>query len=224
MMISIDEIIRTKRKSIALIVERDGRLVVRAPSRASPEFIHAFVNEKESWIIKKQAEFKSARPKFAPKEFVEGEEFWYLGTLYPLKFSEHRRPRLSLDGGFILSRTAYPKARAVFERWYREQALRIVPERVEQYAVKYGFNYKQIKITSARTRWGSCSMRGTLSFAWRLIMSPLDVVDYVVAHELVHLRAHNHSKDFWGRVKEIMPDYKAKLEWLKVNGHLLTLE
>lgn len=224
MLIPIDEIIRTKRKSVALIVERDGRLVVRAPRRASQEFIQAFVNEKESWIIKKRAEFKSARPKFAPKEFVEDEEFWYLGALYPLKFSEQRRPRLFLDGSFILSRTAYPKVRVVFERWYREQAMRIIPERVEQYALKYSFTYRQIKITSARARWGSCSARGTLSFAWRLIMSPLDVVDYVVVHELVHLRAHNHSRDFWGRVKEIMPDYKEKLEWLKVNGHLLTLD
>jgi len=223
-MITIDEIIRTKRKSIALIVERDGRLVVRAPRRVSQEFIHAFVDEKESWIIKKQAEFKSAHPKFAPKEFVEGEEFWFLGMLYPLKFSEYHRPHLFLDGAFLLSRTAYPKVHAVFERWYREQALRIIPERVEHYAVQYGFDYKQIKITSARTRWGSCSTRGTLSFVWRLIMSPLDVVDYVVVHELVHLRAHNHSKDFWGRVKEIIPDYKEKVDWLKVNGHLLTLD
>lgn len=223
-MMPIDEIIRSKRNSIALIVERDGRLVARAPRRASQELIQAFVNEKESWIIKKRAEFKSARQKFAPKEFVEGEGFWYLGRLYPLKFSEQRRPRLFLDGDFTLSRTAYPKVRVVFERWYREQAVQIVPERVEQYALKYGFTYKQIKITSARARWGSCSTRRTLSFAWRLIMSPLDVVDYVVVHELVHLRAHNHSKDFWAGVKEIMPDYKEKLEWLKINGHLLTLD
>ncbi|MCL4529172.1 MAG: M48 family metallopeptidase [Chloroflexi bacterium] len=223
-MITIDKIIRSKRRSIALIVEPDGRLIVRAPRRVSQEDIHAFVNEKENWIVKKQAEFKSAYPKFASKEFVEGEGFWYLGRLYPLTFSEQHRPRLFLDGSFILSRTAYPNARAVFERWYREQALQIIPERVEHYAAKYGFTYKQIKITSARTRWGSCSTRGALSFAWRLIMSPLDVVDYVVAHELVHLRAHNHSKGFWGRVAEIMPDYKEKVKWLKINGHLLTLD
>jgi predicted metal-dependent hydrolase len=223
-MITIDEIIRTKRKSIALIVERDGRLVVRAPRRASQEIIHAFVNEKENWIIKKQAEFKSAYPKFAPKEFSEGEEFWYLGKLYPLAFGENHRPPLFLDGSFILSRTAHSNAHSVFENWYKEQALQIIPERVKLYAGEYGFTYKQIKITSARTRWGSCSARGVLSFTWRLVMSPLDVVDYVVVHELVHLRAHNHSRDFWDKVKAAMPDYKEKMNWLKINGHLLTLD
>ena len=223
-MVTIDEIIRSKRKSIALIVEQDGRLVVRAPHRVSRELIHAFVKEKENWIIKKQAEFKSAHPKFAPKKFIEGEEFWYLGMLYPLKFGEHLKPHLFLAENFILSRAACPHARAVFERWYREQAQQILLERVEHYSAKYNFTYKQIKITSARTRWGSCSRRGTLSFTWRLIMSPLDVVDYVVVHELVHLREHNHSRGFWSGVEEIIPDYKEKVKWLKVNGHLLTLD
>jgi len=223
-MLTIDEIIRTKRRTVAIIIERDGRLIVRAPRRASQEFIHAFVNEKESWIIRKQAELKSAHPDFVSKEFTDGETFWYLGKLYPLELSEQRRPLLSFDGKFILSRTAHSKAHAVFERWYREQAQREISQRVEQCAQQYGFKYKQVKITSARARWGSCSLRGTLSFAWRLIMAPPDVVDYVVVHELVHLRAHNHSRDFWDRVRAIMPDYDEKVKWLKVNGYLLTLD
>ena len=221
---NIDEIIRTKRRTVAIIVEHDGRVIVRAPHRVSLEFIHAFVNEKEGWILKKRAEFKSAHPKFVSREFIDGEMFWYLGKLYPLELSERRRPLLSLDEKFTLFRAAHSSARAIFERWYREQAQQIIPERVAYYAAKYNFTCKQIKITSARTRWGSCSTRGTLSFAWRLIMSPLDVVDYVVAHELVHLREHNHSRSFWSGVEEIIPDYKKKVKWLKVNGHLLTLD
>ena len=223
-MVTIDEIIRSKRKSIALIVERDGRLVVRAPRQVSQELIHTFVKEKENWIIKKQLEFKSTHPKFTPKKFMEGENFWYLGKLYPLTFGEHFKPRLFLDESFVLSRTAQPQARTIFERWYREQARQVIVGRVDHYAAKYNFTYNQIKITSARTRWGSCSTRGILSFAWRLIMSPLDVVDYVVVHELVHLHEHNHSRGFWSGVEEIAPDYKEKVKWLKVNGHLLTLD
>ena len=223
-MVTIDEIIRSKRKSIALIVERDGRLVVRAPRQVSQELIHTFVKEKENWIIKKQLEFKSTHLKFTPKKFMEGESFWYLGKLYPLTFGEHFKPRLFLDESFVLSRTAQPQARTIFERWYREQARQVIVGRVDYYAAKYNFTYNQIKITSARTRWGSCSTRGILSFAWRLIMSSLDVVDYVVVHELVHLHEHNHSRDFWSGVEEIVPDYKEKVKWLKVNGYLLTLD
>jgi len=78
-----------------------------------------------------------------------------------------------------------------------------------------------IRISSARTRWGSCSSRGTLSFTYRLVMAPPDVVDYVVLHELVHTQIHNHSKTFWNKVAKLMPDYKPRLAWLKKNGKYL---
>jgi len=95
--------------------------------------------------------------------------------------------------------------------------------RVSYYAKKYGFEVKKIRISSARTRWGSCSTRGTLSFTWRLILAPQDVVDYVVVHELCHLRELNHSKNYWALVEEIMPDYKVRRAWLKKHGGTLKL-
>jgi len=108
-----------------------------------------------------------------------------------------------------------------FERWYRKEAARILKKRVEQYASQYGFQYKKVGVTSARTRWGSCSASGALNFSWRLIMAPLDVVDYVIVHELVHTQVHNHSKQFWKRVGTIMPDYEERRKWLRRNGHAL---
>jgi predicted metal-dependent hydrolase len=87
-----------------------------------------------------------------------------------------------------------------------------------------GFAWKQIRISSARTRWGSCSTTGNLSFTWRLVLAPLEVIDYVVIHELVHTTIKNHSPAFWHRVAEIMPGYKQQVTWLKRNGRFLSLD
>ncbi len=218
-----DQIIRTKRKTIALIVERDGRLIVRAPLRAREETINTFIQRKEKWILKKQEQVQSYYPPFVPKEYVNGEGFWYLGGIYKLQLVDTSRPSLYLNGSFRLARAAVHKAPLEFERWYRKQAQKVIAERVKWYAEKHGYSFKQIKITSARTRWGSCSERGTLSFSWRLVMAPVSVIDYVVVHELVHLNMKNHSKEYWSRVKLIMPDYQNKIDWLEKNGHLLRL-
>ena len=207
-----DEIIRTKRKSIALIVERDGRLIVRAPMRVKDERINELIKQKEKWILKKQEQVKAYYPPFVSKEYVNGEGFWFLGQIHKLQIVDEKKPNLFLNGDFRLAKAAVHKAPAVFEKWYRKQAFQVIAGRVQWYATKHGCQYTQIKITSARRRWGSCNSRGILSFAWRLVMAPVPVIDYVVVHELVHLQVRNHSKKFWGRVGVIMPDYEQKIE------------
>lgn len=222
-MIQIDQIIRTKRKSIALIVQRDGSLVVRAPLRASEKQIQAFVTKKEGWIQSKQKLVKSVYPPFVPREYVNGEGFWYLGKIHKLEIVETQRPAVYLNGNFRLAQKALSRAESAFVRWYKSQALQVITERVQWYAAKHGLHYKQIRITSAQTRWGSYNSRGTLSFSWRLVMAPVPVIDYVVIHELVHGQENNHSKKFWTKLQLIMPDYKQRIEWLEKNGHLLRL-
>jgi predicted metal-dependent hydrolase len=222
-MTKIDQIIRTKRKSIALIVQRDGRLVVRAPIDATDEQILTVVQKKNGWIHSKQEAVLSTYPQVVEKEFVNGEGFWYLGTSYRLRIVDDANHPLELDTYFLLDRYVLPHARDVFTAWYKGRALLVISERVAWYAAKNGINYKQVKITSAQTRWGSCSAKGTLSFSWRLVMAPVPVIDYVVVHELVHLLEKNHGRAFWAKVKAIMPDYKQKIEWLDINGHLLRI-
>ena len=102
--------------------------------------------------------------------------------------------------------------------------LPILNERSASYARAHGFSYRRINITSARTRWGSCSTRGSVSFTWRLIMAPLAVVDYVILHELAHTQIPNHSRHFWDRMGQLLPDYRSHRQWLKENGNLLRLE
>ena len=222
--IPVDKLIRTRRKTIALVIERDGSLVVHAPMRVNEEMINKFIAEKERWIRKKQDQARTFYPAFVPKEYVDGEGFLYLGAIYPLQLGKGKKPQLALNGTFRLAQASLPKAPLVFERWYRKQAFVIISERVRFYAEKYGIQYKQVRITSARTRWGSCSHEGTLSFAWRLIMAPLPIIDYVVVHELSHVQVKNHSKRFWNKLNVLMPDYRQRIEWLERNGHLLSLE
>ena len=223
-MIAIKQIVRTKRRTIALVIERDGSLLVRAPLRTSKARIQELVNERADWIRDKQTLIKTLYSKTKSKEYINGENFWHLGKTYPLEIVNHAKLPLVLDRRFHLSQTALPGAQQVFKNWYRKQAMQIISERVLWYASRNGFTYNKIRITSARTRWGSCTSRGTLSFTWRLVMAPMVVIDYVVVHELVHLQEKNHSKSFWGKVKAIMPDYKQQIAWLKANGHFLTLE
>lgn len=107
------------------------------------------------------------------------------------------------------------------EKRYRDAAADYIPKRVEYYHTLTGGNYSKITIRDQKTRWGSCSASGTLSFSFRLMMAPPRVLDYVVVHELCHLTFMNHSKDFWNMVESILPDYKEHRKWLKENGHTL---
>ena len=163
----IDQIIRTRRKTFALIVQRDGSLVVRAPLRASDKQIGDLVQEKEKWIIAKQEAARRMYANTRPKEFVNGEGFLYLGKSYKLAIVDGNRPALSLSDQFYLTKSALPHAEAVFKAWYKQRAKQIISERAAWYAAQNGFVYQRISITGARTRWGSCGRRGTLNFTWR---------------------------------------------------------
>jgi predicted metal-dependent hydrolase len=218
----VDEIIRSKRKTLALIVKPNGSVLVRAPLRASKAVIQEFVEKNRDWIDKHRTKALAAHASPA-RQYVSGESFLYLGTSYPLEIVEGGREPLWLDGTFKLAASRQRQAAQVFERWYREQARQLLTERVEFLARQHDFQYKRIRITSARTRWGSCSSTGTLSFSWRLILAPPPVVDYVIIHELVHTVVHNHSKQFWNRLGTILPEYQEHRTWLREHGRELLI-
>ena len=110
------------------------------------------------------------------------------------------------------------------EAIYRKAAREYFPKRVSHYARMLGVTYGKISIRDQKTRWGSCSSEGNLSFNWRLILAPPDVLDYVVIHELCHRKEMNHSKEFWALVESLMPEYKERRKWLRENGNNLTLD
>jgi predicted metal-dependent hydrolase len=219
----IDRIVRSRRKTIAILVEEDGSLVVRAPKRTTNAQIRRLVQDKSDWIRKKQEQARIQYLELQPKRYVEGEKFLFLGKAYPLTIMEGSEKHLVLNNRFYLSCTAQENGESEFTHWYKKRARELLFARVELYADKFGLKYNRVKITSAKKRWGSCSSVGNLNFTWRLVMAPIAVVDYVVIHELAHLKHKNHSKAYWGTVRRMMPDYKRYVKWLKENGHRLTL-
>jgi predicted metal-dependent hydrolase len=224
MPINIDRLVRSRRKTISLIVHPDASLEVRAPRQMTEQAVLDFVESHLDWIHKQQTRARKYAPP-PPKQFTEREMFLFLGQSYPLRIVPRQRPALIFEGKvFRLSKSALAKAKETFARWYKAQAIKILPEQVKSIAGQHGFTFQKIRISSARTRWGSCSSRGTLSFTWRLMMAPPEIVEYVVVHELVHTKIHNHSKKFWAGVAQILPDYRQRVVWLRRNGKGLSLD
>jgi len=224
MQIEIEKIIRTNRKTIALQITDNASLIVRAPYNVTEETIKNVIIKHLDWIEKRKKDLLTRDPKFVKKEFVNGEGFLYLGKSYKLKIIKNQeKPLIFQDGYFLLSKEYQAIAMELFIDWYKKKAYEKISERVEWYAQKRGFIYNKINITDANKSWASCSAKGNLNFSWRLIMAPLPVIDYVVVHELVHLKEKNHAKTFWNKVKMLMPDYEKYEEWLKRNGYLFHL-
>lgn len=218
------KIIRSRRRTVGLEVNDCGELIVRAPERLSRAAIDEIIRKHRRWIEKKLAEAEKRRQMFRPKKFVEGEKFLWLGREYPLRITQESRPALKFTGlEFILSVRWQGRAREIFKKLYRRKALAYLSLRTRQLAELNGFKFTRFKLSSATTRWGSCSARGTVSLTWRLILAPPEIIDYVIIHELAHTREKNHSRVFWNLVEAHLPDYRRKRLWLKKYGFLLNL-
>ena len=216
---------KKRRKTISLHIKEDGKIVIYTPYHTPQWEIEKFIKDKQSWIVEKISE-KEKRVKEAERTFHPGEKFLYLGEWYPLEMQESRgkEPPLKLVfGKFILNHDHIEEARDLFSHWYKREAKEKITERVEYYSKRFQLFPEGIKITSARSRWGSCSRDNRLSFSWIVIMASLAVIDYILIHELAHIREKNHSKKFWTYLESILPDYRKHRRWLRENGHLLQL-
>jgi predicted metal-dependent hydrolase len=216
--ILIDNIVRSKRKTLSISINPDLVIRVKAPYWVTNHDIEEFILKNSEWIKNKLSQM-SKRPKVEPKKYMNGEKFLFLGKEVQLRFS--------LGRDFIITETDELLAPSLFAddprdmiiTWYKKQAEKIITDRCSIISKIVGVKPIKIKINSAKSRWGSCSRKGNLNFTWRLIMAPLPVVDYVVLHELVHLIHHNHSKEYWEVISRFMPNYMEAEKWLK-NNHI----
>ena len=190
-------------------------MVVRAPKRASPQFIETLVGQRQDWIKKALSRFGQTA---APKQFIEGELFLYLGKEYGLRILESYRSRLVFDNAFYISRLKLGQAKKLFKEWYKQQAQIILTERAKFFSAQMHVTYNKITVRDTSSRWGSCSTKGNINFSYRLIMAPQDILDYVVVHELAHLVHHNHSKLFWRFVQTHYPSFSQARLWLRKQG------
>ncbi|MDD5745936.1 MAG: SprT family zinc-dependent metalloprotease [Candidatus Omnitrophica bacterium] len=222
--IVINKIIRSRRRTLGLQIAPDARLIVRAPRKLALETIREIVDQRRSWIQRKQQEMRRNASIRTEKKFKAGELLLFQGQWYALRHTELSSPVFEFNGHeFLLPRQCVDRARTLLIDWYQRQAAAIIPQRVVYYSQRSGIAYTRITINDARTRWGSCGYQATLNFSWRLIMCPPQVLDYVVTHELAHVEVRNHSSRFWERVSRLFPDYYSCRLWLKHNTHLLGL-
>lgn len=219
--IKIDKIIKSKRKTISIIIDGNAELIVRCPLNTSKEYIDKIVAKKSKWIKEKQELIKSRNKIYSKKEFIDGEIFMFLGKKYKLHVTNTVQNIDITDSNILLPKAYIDNAYSHIVQWYKNQAMQIILERVKHYSKELDIKYKSAKISSARTRWGSCSSNNTLNFTYRLIMAPICVIDYVIVHELIHILQHNHSKHFWDEVKKVMPDYQIHRNWLKDNQGIM---
>lgn len=173
-------VIRSNRKTVAIQVNSNLSVTVRAPRSTSEKDIEEILKKKEAWISKHIEKIKETKERFEaePTEKLTREKVIALA----------------------------------------EEALKVIPERVEYFAKVIGVTYGKITVRNQKTRWGSCSSKGNLNFNCLLMLTPLEVIDYVVVHELCHRKEMNHSKAFWAEVEKVIPNYKEQVKWLKEKG------
>lgn len=200
-------VIRSKRKTISLSVDNQLNVVVRAPLHASQQRIRSFVAQNEEWIYKRKAligQYNIAHPCVSGEY---GQRIFYLGREYTIAPTESKYVYLGDASLFVPTRK--PVKQQLTE-WYKKQARAVLTERTEYYAALWKLDYKHVRISSARTRYGSCSPDNGISYTFRMVMLPIDLIDYVVVHELCHTCYKDHQKSFWNAVQNILPDYKDR--------------
>jgi len=223
-------IIRSKRRrTVSIFVDPIEGVFLRVPIKASFNSLSKLVHSRAAWILNKQRLINETVGIIPKREYVTGESFLYLGKHLRLKITKvdkKNKPKVLMKGGrFVVnlnghtSRTYRAKIiKDMLNNWYKHHARGILHKRSEIYSQRLGVTKPKIFLANQTKRWGSCNKKEEIRFNWHIIMAPVSLVDYVVAHELCHLKYKNHSENFWKLVGRIMPDYEARRERLRKEG------
>jgi predicted metal-dependent hydrolase len=209
----------SQRKSMSIVIERDGTLSLLVPAAANDQQLSKFVREKRMWIYRKLSERDLLARQTVGKEFVTGEGFSYLGRTYRLLLVDQQdRPLKLVAGRFHLRRSDQCRARAHFISWYTEHAEPWLLSRVTHWANRMSIAPGPVVIQDLGNRWGSCGKRNRLNFHWVVMTLPVHAVDYLIVHELTHIVVPSHNKQFWQRLARTMSDFECRKAWLASNG------
>lgn len=216
------EVKRSNRTKSATITVENGGVCVVVPHQLGNERIAKLLKDKHRWIKEKIALHHKAQPQ-STKQFVSGESFSYLGRNYRLKVQQgNYQPIKLINGRFGITLRAGTENPDLIQdslfSWYKQHAEIKLTEKAKRYAEMMGVKFNSVGLKTYRSRWGSCSVEGDITFNWKIIMAPNRIVDYVVVHELCHLIHHDHSPKFWREVERIIPNYDECKSWLKQHG------
>ena len=214
------EIIRSDRKTLSIEVHHQ-KVKVRAPKRAPEDWIESFVYQKAKWIAKKLVE-QDAKEQGRLK-IIDGQVISFLGNNYTLCI-EQGANKIQLKGDVFYIRNKQltdPSLKKQLDRWLLVQAKAVLPQKVQYWAKIMGLEGKLsgVRFRKTKTQWGHCTRKGIVQLNQLILLTPLDVIDYLIIHELSHLKHLNHSKRFWKLVAKYCPDYSNAEIWLKVHGH-----
>ena len=207
------QIIKSRRKTISLSVNKEAEIVARVPYNYNPDQLNKFINEKSKWITAHIKQAQENNQKYAPFVPTNGAELTLLGEQFIITIKNTTRAKI-IENQIILPNKNVKEYLIALLKKYAKQQLEM---RVKQYAKEFGFNYNQVRIGSAKTVWGSCSATNNLNFTYRLLLTPNIVVDYVIIHELSLTIVRNHSNEFYQIVADCIPEYKSAEKWLKQN-------
>lgn len=204
-----------RRGTVAVAVEPSGEVLLTAPTGVPVGRLDRVVHQKARWIVDRRRRVQALPAKLPTREFITGETFHYLGRQHRLKVRTgahgvrlHRGClEVSVDGP---QHDRADRVRAALVAWYRLQATRRLHDRVTFWAEKVGVDVPALLVREQQKRWGSCDPSGVVRLNWRIMQAPTALVDYVVVHELVHLRHRDHGPAYWRAVGQVMPDYEAR--------------
>jgi hypothetical protein len=223
------QLIKSNRKTVTISILPTKKVVVKTPKYLSDKEIMNMVKQKAKWIVNNISKTPDNNTLKQERKYEDGEKLLYRGLEYKLKIIEDsniKNPKIQIHQDEIVvvmkqvNRQVMP---TILELWYKEKATERVFEKINYYNPFINKKIENIRIKNQRKRWGSCSNLGNLNFNWRIIMMPDEMFDYIIVHEMCHLRYLNHSKDYWKSVEEILPDYKEREKWIKENGTKLDL-
>lgn len=218
------QVVRSRRATADIVIERDGSILVRAPESIPDERIEDMVEAKRYWIYKNLAEWRDLNATRVLREYRNGEGFLYLGRSYRLFLvANQTEPLLLKNGRFCLQRDlvdegAIEAAKIAFRDYYIARGSERITQRLNYYAPKVGVTPHGIDVRELGNRWASCSPNGNLAFHWKCMMAPQTIIDYIVVHELCHFHHLDHTDAFWNEVDKVIPNYGERKEWLRVNG------
>ncbi len=213
-----------RRSSVQITVDRGGELLLTAPEHCTTRVMEQFVREKRFWIYTKLAEKQALAPAAPSKQFVSGEGFPYLGRSYRLLLVDGQDVPMKLERGrFKMESAAAKDGAAHMTRWYTAHAQTWLEKRVERFRARVGVAPAGVTVQDLGYRWGSCGRGEQLFFHWRSVLLPPPLIEYVVVHELVHLREPHHTPAFWSRVERALPDFAARRRRLALRGPITAI-
>jgi len=217
-----DFIERSNRKTLSLSVMKDGAVCVKAPINMRDEVINKFIEDKQDWIRSKLSFINATRDKFA--EVISLEKFLVYGNNYSLLPYDGKKIKTSDNFKILVPQNVTgEKLLRQIKTWYRKAAKEVLAARINVIAKQIGLVPSEIKIGDSRGRWGSCNSKAVIVINFRVLMLPPAIIDYVLVHELCHLKEMNHSKNFWNLVGSIYPTYEKAKKAIKEYGFLLNL-